>query len=327
MRVTRQMLHPDLHAGYIVVRSVAWFLKRAWFRRLIDWLGRNFGHGKAIDGLDCDEQYIPSSDGISKIRIRIYRPTGHNEKLAAMLYFHGGGYIFGCPEFYPEIIQRFIFTRPCVVIAPDYRKAETQPFPGGFNDCYDSLLWAKNNADDLGINQDRFMIAGHSAGGGLTAAVTLKCRDTKEVDIAFQMPIYPMIDHHQPHDHDRYLETLVWDTELNSIGWNAYLASLNCEGSEIPAYAVPALNTDYERFPPTITFVGDLEPFYWETRNYVQALREAGVAVSFREYKGCYHAFDMLGAAVSDDAKKFTYDQYAEFYDRFVLGKEVGSTG
>ena len=138
-------------------------------------------------------------------------------KNSAMLYFLGG-YIFGCPELYPEIIQRFITTRPCVVIAPDYRKAETEP-SGGFNDCYDTLLWAKANALDLVINPDRFVIAGHSAGGGLTAAVTLKCRDTNEIDIAFQMPIYPMIDHLQPSDGDRHMETLVWDTELNRIGW------------------------------------------------------------------------------------------------------------
>ena len=215
-------------------------------------------------------------------------------------------------------IERFIATRPCVIIAPDYRKAATKPFPAGFDDCYDTLLWAKANAEDLGIHQGRFMIAGHSAGGGLTAAVTLKVRDTQDVDVAFQMPIYPMIDDQQPHDANRYMETPVWDTELNTIGWNAYLADLHRDGAEIPAYAAPARNTDYQGFPPTITFVGDLDPFYQETLDYVQALRDAGVEVTFREYKGCYHVFDMFGQGIAEDARAFTFDQYAEFYDRYV---------
>ena len=318
MKVTQQMLHPDLQGSYGAMSCVAWLLKRGWFRHVTDWLGRAALQAKKVDGLDCDERYIPSSDGNSEIRIRIYRPPGQSEKLPALLYIHGGGYIFGYPELYRAIIQRFIATRPCVIVAPDYRKAETKPFPAGFNDCYDALLWANANAEDLGIHQDRFMIAGHSAGGGLTAAVTLKVRDTQDVDVAFQMPIYPMIDDQQPHDANRYMETPVWDTGLNTIGWNAYLADLHRDGAEIPAYAAPARNTDYQGFPPTITFVGDLEPFYQETLDYVQALRDAGVEVTFREYKGCYHAFDMFGRGIAEDARAFTFDQYAEFYDRYV---------
>ncbi|GIS21084.1 MAG: hypothetical protein CM15mP120_30000 [Pseudomonadota bacterium] len=70
------------------------------------------------------------------------------------------------------------------------------------------------------------MVAGHSAGGGLTAAVTLKARDSGTVDIAFQMPIYPMIDDQQPTDASREMQVPVWSSLTNKVGWGAYLAEL-----------------------------------------------------------------------------------------------------
>ena len=81
------------------------------------------------------------------------------------------------------------------MVAPDYRKALDELYPAALNDCYDTLLWMRDNAESLNIRSEKFAVGGHSAGGGLTAAVTLKVFDTQDVKIAFQMPIYPMIDH------------------------------------------------------------------------------------------------------------------------------------
>ena len=319
MKVTKEMLDPTLQGTYGAMTVLTWLGKRAWFRRLSDLSGRKIHQGQDIAGHDCDEKEVLSRDGSYRIRTRVYRPKGGEDKLPVMLYIHGGGYVMGYPEMWNETIQRFIETRACVVIAPDYRKAGVKPFPAGFDDCYDVLLWARDNADQLGIRSDRFIIAGHSAGGGLTAAVTLKARDTQDVDIAFQMPIYPMIDDQQPADPERCIDSLVWDTEMNAFGWACYLEELHRSGAEIPAYAAPARNQDYQDFPPTITFVGDLEPFYWETCNYVEALRQAGIDVAFEEYKGCYHGFDIMGqGGIADEAKEFTFNQYADFYDRYV---------
>ena len=317
VQVRKEHLHPDLQGLYGPLSVMAALMKKEWFRKFSTWAGDKALLGKDIDGLDCEQRYIDSSDGQWQIRTRIYRPQNVTGKLPAMIYIHGGGYIIGSPETAHAIIERFVATRPCVVIAPDYRKAGTAPFPAGFNDCYETLLWAKHNADELGIRDTGFIVAGHSAGGGLTAAVTLKARDTREVDLAFQMPIYPMIDDTQPSDQERAMRTPVWDTELNEIGWNAYLADLHANGEEIPAYAAPARNTDYTNFPPTISFVGDKEPFYAEDVAYVDALRAAGVDVAFKEFPGCFHAFDMMAKGIGDVAKDFTYEKYGEFYDRY----------
>ena len=73
--------------------------------------------------------------------------------------------------------------------------------------------------------------------------------------------------------------------------------------------------------PPTITFVGSLEPFYWETKSYVAALRAAGVEVAFEEFENCFHGFDTIAAGtnISNAALDYTFTQFADFYDRYTV--------
>lgn len=320
MRVTKQMLNEGLHSYLLLLRMLTPVFKYKPLTRLMNYL-KNRSKGQDVEGLKCEEVYIPSSDGSYQIRVRVYRPLNGDGELPAMLYLHGGGLIMGIPEVSNDLYRDIITKRPCVIVAPDYRKAYTKPYPGAFDDCYDTLLWIKDNAASIGVTPERIMVGGHSAGGGLTAAVTLKARDTGDVDIAFQMPIYPMLDDQQPHDPARALDSYGWNTDANRVAWSAYLADLKAQGAEIPAYASPARNSDYSGFPPTITFVGTLEPFYWETVTYAEALKQEGIDVAFEEYEGCYHAFEMVmpGAEISQAALTFFFDSYASFYDKYVV--------
>ena len=52
----------------------------------------------------------------------------------------------------------------------------------------------KARAAELGVRADQLMVGGESAGGGLCAALCIKARDTGAVNVAFQMPLYPMLD-------------------------------------------------------------------------------------------------------------------------------------
>ena len=275
--------------------------------------------GKAIEGLDCDERYIPSKSGGPDIRVRIFKSKGVEGPLPALLYNHGGGYMLDYPEGYLDFITRYTEHRPCVIVAPDYRRSIDEPYPAGFNDCYDTLLWMKENATSLNIRSDKFMIGGHSAGGGLTAALTLKARDTKDVNIAFQMPNYPMIDYRQITESAKAMEnTPVWNSKTNAFAWDLYLRDVK---DDVPLYASPALNQNYEDFPPTITFVGDYEPFKDETINYVNDLKRHNIPVKFELFEGVFHGFDLISAksTIGQKANKFQYEAFAEFYDKYML--------
>ena len=317
MEITKKMYNKELRRYYLPMKIMAFFISKKWGVNLLNRI-RNRQKGKDIEGLLCEERFIPSKNNGPDIRIRIFRPINSDKNLPGLLYNHGGGYMLDVPEGYLEFIKQFISKRPCVVVAPDYRRSIKNPFPDGFNDCYDTLLWMKENALNLGIISSKFIVAGHSAGGGLTAAITLKARDTKDVEIAFQMPIYPMIDHRQNTESAKSMNSVpVWNGTTNAYGWNMYLRNTKAPVSK---YASPALNNDYSNFPPTISFVGDLEPFRDETINYVEALRSENIEVKFELFKGAFHAFDVIGkdTDIGKKANQFQFDAFAEYVDKYI---------
>lgn len=252
-----------------------------------------------------------------KIRTRIYRPLGVKKTLPAMIYMHGGGYMMGIPEMANTFFEDVLKRREVVIVAPDYRLSQKDPFPAGFNDSYDVLLWMRDNAKELTIDPNNIIIAGHSAGGGMAAAVTLKARDTQDVTPIFQMPIYPMLDHRMITPSSQMLGSAMWDANINGIAWKRYLRNIP---GEIPSYASPSLNEDYSDFPPTISFVGDLEPFYDENVDYIKELEKASVPVRFKVFKGGYHGFEVGSpkSEIGQEANKFQLDAFEEFYDKYI---------
>ncbi len=320
MKVKKEKFDKSLHPFLFKATLISKIVSKKWRVSLYNAIAK-INNGKNIDGLDCAEIYIPSKNGGKNIRVRIYRPKNQTKPLPAMLYNHGGGYMLGTPERGERIIKRFIDTRPCVLVVPDYRLSIKNPYPAGFNDCYDTLLWMKENADELNILSEKFIIAGHSAGGGMTAGLTLKVRETKDVNIAFQMPVYPMIDYKQStKSATEFTSVPLWNAVTSKLAWDLYLKNVK---DEIPIYASPTLNDDYTDFPPTITFVGELEPLRDETIAYVENLKKFNIPVKFKVFKGAFHSFETVApdAEISKQANQFQFDAFAEFYDKYVIAE------
>lgn len=287
-----------------------------WFRMMAG--ASKSRNGANIEGLECAEIHIPRTSGApGAIRTRIYKPLDVRAPLPVLLYIHGGGYFMGSPETFHPTIEKYLHARPCVIVSPDYRKSLEAPYPAALNDCYDVLRWIKHNAASLGGRSDQIMTGGHSAGGGLTAALSFRARDRDEVRIAFQMPIYPMIDDRMESESARDNNAPLWGSKQNELGWRYYLSDLHTRGAPIPYEAAPARATDYSNLPPTLTFVADLEPFRDETIAYVENLKQAGVPVEFRLFKGGFHGFDGIApnARISREATAFTMDGFARAVD------------
>jgi acetyl esterase/lipase len=168
----------------------------------------------------------------------------------------------------------------------------------------------RDHAEELGVRSDQLAVAGASGGGGLTAAVSLYARNHGEVAIAFQMPLCPMIDDRGATESALDNNDPVWDSATNQSAWRLYLGDLY--GGDVPAYAAPARATDLTGLPPTITYVGGIEPFRDETARYVHMLRECGVPVEFRVFPGGFHGFDLAGwTPIAKQANAFLLDRFA----------------
>lgn len=313
MHVTRDMIDPELRTAGRLAGLL--FRPSEWFFRFAGRLTARAA-GSSVPGLDCDERRIPSLDPGVDVRVRIYRSKVRgSDPVPGVLFLHGGGYALGVPEQNAALYETLIGLRDCVVVAPDYRKSVDVPYPAALNDSYATLLWLRRNAAELGVRDDQLIVMGQSAGGGLTAAVTLMARDRGDVRVAFQLPLYPMIDDRNETESARDNDAPVWNEKHNRLGWRLYLGDRT--GDDVPKYAAPARETNYADLPPTATFVGDLDPFRDETRQYVENLRAAGVDVEFRLFPGCYHGFDGIRAdsTVGREANAFVHQQFTSAVD------------
>ena len=232
-----------------------------------------------------------------EIELLIFRPTVNAKDKAntpGILWIHGGGYVTGMAKMiYMSRAMNLVKKYGAVVVTPEYRLSKEAPYPAALQDCYAALKYLKEHAKELGVNSSQIMVGGESAGGGLTAALCMYARDKGEVNIAYQMPLYPMIDNLDT-DSSRDNHAPIWNTKRNHMGWKAYLGDLYELGENVSPYAAAARQTDYANLPPAYTFVGDIEPFYCETLTYIENLKRAGVEASVDVYPNCFHAFDML---------------------------------
>ncbi len=229
-----------------------------------------------------------------KIRLLILRPLASSaEKVPGVLWVHGGGYQSGsAKDIFVTRALSLVVRFGAVLVAPDYRLSKKHPYPGALHDCYASLLYLKEHAEELGVRSDQIMVGGESAGGGMAAALCMLARDRGEVNIAFQMPLYPMLDDRDTASSaDNHAPN--WNTKRNHKAWKRYLRE--AYGTDlVPYYAAPARCPDLRGLPPCYTYVGDIEPFFAETVDFVRRLREAGVEADCDVYPDWFHAYDLF---------------------------------
>ena len=244
----------------------------------------------------------------------LLRPAVPPERLLpGILWIHGGGYTTGMARMaYVSCGGKAARRFGAVVVSPAYRLAPAFPYPAALEDCYAALKYLADHAEELGVDPDRIVVGGESAGGGLAAALCILARDRGEIPVAFQFPLYPMLDcEDTPSSRDNHGKG--WNTRRNHRGWQRYLGDLY--GTDrVPKYASAARETDYSGLPPCYTFVTEGEPFRDETLAYVRRLREAGVEAEADVYPGNLHAFDLAcpWTAKSRKARKKFFRVFGE---------------
>jgi acetyl esterase/lipase len=241
-----------------------------------------------------------SGDMARQLTVRVWEPTSTGRDRPCIYWLHGGGLISGTALAHDARLVHWVNEFGCTVVAPEYRLAPEHPYPAGLEDCYAGLRWTVRCAADLGIEDGRIVLAGRSAGAGLAAALALALRDRGELNVAYQLLIFPMLDDRGTTASSHLTGPLTWPREANELAWAAYLGELS-GAAEVPYLAAPARASVDELvgLPATWLGVGTLDLFRDENIEFARRLLRAAVPTELHVFPGLVHGFDIVAPDIS----------------------------
>jgi acetyl esterase/lipase len=260
-------------------------------------------------GLETRTETFKSSPDGNEIKIQFIRPAD-GERLPCVYYIHGGGMMMmsafdGMYSSWGRIIAR----QGVAVAMVDFRNClrassapDVAPYPAGLNDCVSGLKWVRANAERLGIDASRIVVAGESGGGNLTLAVGLALNRAGESGLVKGLYAFcPYIAGEWPQD--RYPSSTQNNGLLLDLHSNRGAMAYGIEALEARdplAWPAFATETDVKGFAPTVISVNECDPLRDEGIEFYRLLLRAGVAARCRVAVGTIHGTEVFAIACPD---------------------------
>ncbi len=291
--------------------------------------------------VEFEDRLIPGPAGAPDLEVTLLRPAGSgpHQPLPALYNIHGGGMIMGSRSMDTGRLVDLVVSLGVVAMSVEYRLAPEHPDPAPVEDCYAGFVWLASNAAELGVDPERIVVMGGSAGGGLSAGVALLARDRKGPSIVGQVLLCPMVDDtNTTVSSHQYAGIGTWTREMNLVAWDALLGETadpesadreaadaetddgeaddgetgDCEAAAgrttdrkyISQYAAPARAEDLSGLPPAFIEAGSAELFRDEDVAYASRIWAAGGQAELHVWSGGFHGFDVFApdSALAADA-------------------------
>jgi len=242
-----------------------------------------------------EERALRGPDG--PIPVRAYTPAeAAPGLLPGLIYFHGGGLVAGSLETHDAVSRALANASGCRLLAVDYRLAPEHPFPAAITDGYAATLQIATHALDFGIDRERLGICGDSAGATLAAVVCQMAARRRELRLALQFLLCPILDYGAETDSRRALAQgyLVDRATLEHDLLHYLPPGIDAADPSISPLRAP----DLTALPPTLIHTAEFDPLRDEGKAYAERLAQAGVRTSYTCHPGMIHLFYGLGAVI-----------------------------
>ncbi len=231
---------------------------------------------------------IPGPAG--DIPIRVYRPA--EDARGVIVYFHGGGWTIGDLDSVDATLRLVANKTGCTVVSSRYRLAPEHKFPAAVEDAMAAVSWAAQHLGELASPGAPLMVMGDSAGGNLSAVVSLLSRDGGGPQISLQVLVYPAT------EGDVYAPAMyAFESPFlnqQDIEWfcDQYVP---LEQRRDPRFA-PAEAASHAGLPPAVIVTAEYDLLTAHGQDYARRLQQAGVPVTSLHYDGAIHGFFIMGA-------------------------------
>jgi acetyl esterase len=236
--------------------------------------------------------------------IRVLRPKSAPPALPAIVYIHGGGWVFGDGLTHDRLIRELASGAEAAVVFPLYQRSPEAKYPTALEECYAAVRWVAERGPEHGLDPSRLVVAGDDVGGTLAAALTLLARERGGPTIAGQLLFYPVVGAALDTDSgDQFAEGYYLRRDAMRWFWNQYTMSQE-ERKEVTVSPLRANLHELRNLPPTLVITAEADVLRDEGEAFASHLRAAGVRVTAARFLGTIHDFVMLNSLANSAATR-----------------------
>lgn len=243
-------------------------------------------------GIETTEKSI-THDGIT-VKIVVVRPAGQGGKLPAFMFFHGGGWVIGDFPTHKRYIRDLVVHSGAVAVYVDYTRSPEAKYPVALNECYAATRWVASHGEEINVDGKRLAVVGNSAGGNLTAAVTLKAKKENGPVLKYQVLFWPVTNaDFETGSYNAFASDRFLTRNMMKWFWDNYVPDTT-QRREIFASPLQAKTDDLKGLPPALVQTAENDVLRDEGEAYGRKLNAAGVPVSLVRYQGMIHDYGLL---------------------------------
>jgi acetyl esterase len=228
---------------------------------------------------------------------RIYTPQQPAARpLPALVFFHGGGCVFGDIDTHDGLCRMLAAESGCAVVSVGYRRAPEHRFPAAVEDSYAATQWVADHAAELGLDAGRIAVGGDSAGAGLAVVVCQMAAARHGPRIALQLLFCPVLDMRAETPSRRDFAEGYFLNQA-TIDWmlrHYCAADIDLDDPRLSPLRAP----QFSGLPPAHIHTAEFDPSRDEGEAYAQALRRAGVPAHYTCHAGMIHYFYAMAGAI-----------------------------
>ncbi len=246
-----------------------------------------------------------------EVPVKIFFPVKAEDNARMLVFFHGGGFVTGNTDTYSKTCSRMANITKSIVLSVEYGLAPEHPFPEGLEDCY-----AVVKALSESVLGEEIILIGDSAGGNLTASVSLLAKERGEFKVNKQILLYPALNSDFS-DNSPYKSVVENGSDylLTQKRMVEYMDLYvpNKEDLTNP-HVAPILAKDFSDMPDTLIITAEFDLLRDEAEDYGRKLKEAGNNVTVHRISNAVHGFITLMPVFSEVRE--AYDCINEFLNR-----------
>jgi acetyl esterase len=231
------------------------------------------------------------------LRARHYAPPEQPGPHPLLVFYHGGGFVFGDLDTHDGVCRALCSHTGAHVLAIDYRLAPEHRFPAAVEDAHAAFAWAREHAPELGADPRLIGVGGDSAGGNLAAVVSQLTTRGVGPAPALQLLIYPATElAARSRSRDLFGEGFLLTNDEMDWFETCYLGPEHAHQDD-PRVS-PLRGEDLSGLPPALIVTAAFDPLRDEGEEYGRALRAAGTPATVRRFPGTIHGFvNMAGVS------------------------------